>query len=712
MGKQQSAKELNAMRKTSGAVSALATALTVIVLGLGAPSAQAQRQVQLISFMTTPWRYDASGTDQMTAWRARTFNDGGWTPGMGLIGVETTPNVYSPYTFNTTISPYNDQIITYYFRAHFTMVAADFLSGLTLVCSNLVDDGSVIYLNGTEVGRPGNRVPAGQNYLTVSANQGAEGVPEVINLATNALLVADNVIAVEVHQVGTGSSDIVHGLSLTAIVPSALAITSQPPSQLSTTVGSSVALTVGVSGGPVSYQWQTNNGVGTYINIPGATGATYNFLPNAPGTNVFRAVASNAVNTVISTTCTVTVGPDQFGPLMLSANVAEDPTKTNRIVIAWNENLLASTVNLQSATNFTVFLAANNSVAGISNVQYSSGTYPLPGIPPTVTLTMYPTNWFLGSNYCILVSNVRDNRNNTIAANSRICLSWPNTTNVMQMGDAWDFSPLYYIYNAFTMTNIYTLPWMATNFVVDPVYWGTGGGILYKDSLTPILTCAGDSLGTELSIQDNPTLFRRTFMLPTNATAANVQFKLRYIIDDGAVFFLNGKEMYQVNMGQRVPGTPITETTLGGTTVNNATCVTNDNFTLPANVPVYPGVNWMAVAVCQENPLPPNGADDIAFGLEMDARIYNSPPVLPNPIPTIAVSRLSPTTMRMTWTNGFGFALESSTRARGGPWTEAQPNMGTGTLIANVFRSTVIISNLPAGGSNLFYRLHKVQLQP
>ncbi len=122
-------------------------------------------------------------------------------------------------------------------------------------------------------------------------------------------------------------------------------------------------------------------------------------------------------------------------------------------------------------------------------------------------------------------------------------------------------------------------------------------------------------------------------------------------------------------------------------------------------------MNWIAAAVCQENPLPANGADDIAFGLEVDVRVYNAPPVLPNPVPRIAVSKPSPTTMRMLWTNGFGYALESSTSVRGGTWSEVQPNMGSGILTANVFTSSVVISNVPTAGPNLFYRLRKVQLQ-
>lgn len=699
MGQQQSANELNAMRKISSAV--LAMALTAILFGLGAPSAQAQRRVQLIDFTTTSWRYNASGTDQGRAWRSRTFADAAWPSGMGLLGGFSGALDVYPYPFNTIISPYNDQIITYYFRAHFNMAASDFIWPLTLVMSNLVDDGCVVYLNSNQVALI--RVPADPAFNTpATGGPAAEGAYEpTIMPMTNGLVVGDNVIAVEVHQNATGSSDITLGLSLTAIVPTALAIASQPPSQLTTTVGQSVILSVGVSGGPALYQWQTNNGVGTYVNVPGATAASYTFTPSAAGTNVFRAVASNGVNMVISTTCTVTALADKSGPLMLSAIVLEEATRTNRIQIAWNENLLTSTVNLQSATNFSVMLIPSNIVVGISNVQYNPGTYPLPGIPPTVTLTMNTTNWHIRTNYCIVVNNVRDARNNVIAPNSRICVSWATTTNVMQMGDAWDYFDSYvFVPTIFSQSP----PWMATNYVVD-YNNGWGGqfnscGIYYKDPNSQILNCAGDSLCTEVSIQNQPTLFRRTFTLPSSVTNGTVQLKLRYILDDGAVIFLNGKELLRVNM-PGVRGDPITDTTLATANVANPTCVTNDNVPVPVDIPFFPGINWMAVAVCQGNPLPPNNAEDVAFGLEMDVRVYSSPPVLPNPVPRMIVSKPTATSARISWPSGYGYALEVKSSMVGGTWMEAQTNMA----------NPMVISNLSTMGGSCFFRLRKVQLQ-
>src|SRR6266540_92077 len=432
----------------------LATALTAMMLGSASPCAQAQRRVQLIDFTATPWRYEASGTDQDVAWRSRTFIDTGWPSGLGLIGVEPTPNVY-PYPFNTTFNPYDANIITYYFRAHFDMAASDFLFPLTLVCSNLVDDGSVIYLNSNEVARI--RVPADQNYLTAAGFQAAEGVVEGVNISTNGLRMGDNVIAVEVHQSGTGSSDLVHGLSLTAIVPTAVSITSQPQSQ-SNTLGVAVVLSVGVAGGPALYQWQRDNGSGAFTNVPGATLGSYTNTPTVAGTAIYQVVVYNGVNSVTSGPAIVTASADTFGPRMLYAIVAEEATLTNRIQIVWNEKLTNTTVCPGCGTNFTVVMVASNVPVTVSIVLYNPTGGP--GASPVTSLRMSTTNWFPGSNYYVSVSRVRDTVGNVIAPDSRIAVSWARHTEIVEPDHLWSFHSA-----AVFEPDIFDQPWTATNYI-------------------------------------------------------------------------------------------------------------------------------------------------------------------------------------------------------------------------------------------------------
>src|SRR5262249_283237 len=108
--------------------------------------------------------------------------------------------------------------------------------------------------------------------------------------------------------------------------------------------------------------------------------------------------------------------PDKSGPVMLSAIVLEEETRTNRIQITWNENLSLSALTL---ANFKVFLATSNLPAPITFAEYVAGS------PTTTTLIMSATNWHYHGNYYILVNNIRDAANNVIAPNSIIGVTWP-----------------------------------------------------------------------------------------------------------------------------------------------------------------------------------------------------------------------------------------------------------------------------------------------
>ncbi len=157
------------------------------------------------------WRYDQSGANLGTGWKEFTYADSGWPSGLGVLAREDNP-VITPLT-NTVLSLTNlfgQRIITYYFRTHFT--STNVPAAISLNAANLIDDGVVVYLNGSEVYRY--RVPPGQNYQTLATNQANEGVFETIAFPGTALRQGDNVLAAEVHQVNDGSTDVAFGLRL------------------------------------------------------------------------------------------------------------------------------------------------------------------------------------------------------------------------------------------------------------------------------------------------------------------------------------------------------------------------------------------------------------------------------------------------------------------------------------------------------------------
>jgi len=182
--------------------------------------------------ITNTWKYNNTGTDLGTAWSQVSFNDSGWTnSGRGLFGTENS-GVY-PYPILTSIPAPNQTggHITVYYRTHFQWTGG--LTNFILVSTNYVDDGAVYYLNGAKVGSL--RMPATVNYSTFATIQPTEGQTEILTFTTNNLVNGDNLMAVEVHQSGTNSTDDVFGMQLSAVQSTTNLITT-------TTVGVPVVL--------------------------------------------------------------------------------------------------------------------------------------------------------------------------------------------------------------------------------------------------------------------------------------------------------------------------------------------------------------------------------------------------------------------------------------------------------------------------------------
>lgn len=170
------------------------------------------RPTQVLVAQGSEWKYLDNGTDQGTAWRGLAFNDGTWRSGRAELGYgdgfEVTTNSYGP-------DP-NNRYITTYYRQKFIVTNASSLLGLQL---RLVrDDGAVVYLNSNEVFR--SNMPTGLvTYLTLATASigGADETNFITGLIpTNYLVSGTNVIAVEIHQNATNSSDISFDLELRA----------------------------------------------------------------------------------------------------------------------------------------------------------------------------------------------------------------------------------------------------------------------------------------------------------------------------------------------------------------------------------------------------------------------------------------------------------------------------------------------------------------
>jgi len=166
------------------------------------------------------WKYRDTGENLGTAWRAPGYDDAAWSSGPAGLGYpETKTNVVTTVSYGP--DPNNKYVTTYY-RTYFTLdVTPARVAGLRLYA--FYDDGFVAYLNGQEIARGG--MPTGPiTYATLANVQnGSAGLWEETDCGAyiSNLVEGQNVLAVELHQVGVTSSDTVMSMELVADVPGA-----------------------------------------------------------------------------------------------------------------------------------------------------------------------------------------------------------------------------------------------------------------------------------------------------------------------------------------------------------------------------------------------------------------------------------------------------------------------------------------------------------
>jgi hypothetical protein len=175
--------------------------------------------------------------------------------------------------------------------------------------------------------------------------------------------------------------------------------------------------------------------------------------------------------------------------------------------------------------------------------------------------------------------------------------------------------------------------------------------------------------------------FRTHFTFTNSLSGVSLLFDAR--VDDGAVFYLNGNEIYRVCMAPYP--TPISNSMTAASSYcssGNATCPID--FTISGNLTtnLVVGDNVMAVEVHNYSV----GSPDITFGT---ALAFTEPYTLP-PQLSIAPGQGAAT---LSWTRG-GFTLQQAL-AVDGPWTDVP-----GPIFSSPFTAT-------NSGSQVFFRLRK-----
>ena len=600
-----------------------------------AGDAFAQAGTPLVSLTNTVWRFNDTATDLGTAWRGVSYpNENSWPTGLALFGVDSTVPYPYPVPIRTAMV-LNARRTTYYFRTRFNFTGNP--AGLILRLTAYIDDGAVFYLNGVELYRV--RLPAGTIVFSTKAQLATpEGVPVIYDFPATSLAQGANVLAVEVHQHSDTSSDVVFGLALDAIGSQAPVILDlAEPADRTMPEGESTTLSVSASGFPLPvYQWFKNGAP-----LPGATEpslALGNIVASDAG-NYFCRV-TNSADSVTSRTAVVTFIKDTNGPTILYALGQEDLTQ---VWVLFSEPPSI----LEATDNFSWELwPADGSATLYANVAVLIDSTNL------MVTTLGPRN----PNVSYVLRLIADlpelvNHGNVLPAGTEVPIAWFETTLIRNDG------PQLWRYNQSGSD-------LGTNWVrpaYDDSTWLVGAGTFDAFRMSGVSpTCrntlpgSGDPVRTCLTLSNAantaqiPAIYFRTRFTFAGDTANSI-LRLRTVVNDGAVYYLNGVEIARLGM----PDGPITYASLATRTADSF--VTEQ---IDADAPgLMAGTNVLAVELHQSNLSSP----DFTFALELLGVVPVKP--LERPLMTF---HLAGADLELNWSPESG-TLESADDPSG-PW--------------------------------------------
>lgn len=523
---------------------------------------------------SSQWKYLDDGSNQGTAWRNLSFNDGTWKSGFAELGYgdgnEATVVSYGP----SSTSKY----ITTYFRKTFNVHDKTAFSSLTL--DLLRDDGAVVYINGQEVYR--NNMPSGTIYYNTYANVTVDGAGESsfisVDLGTSALVNGTNVIAVEVHQAYAHSSDISFNLGLTAM-----------PATGGGSGGGSNDLNFIVAGSEWKYlddgsnqgtAWRTL----TYSEAGWKSGIAQLGYGDGDEATVVS-YGTSSTNKYITTYFrkTFMVADKSAISGMLLEIIRDD----GAVVYINGQEVYRS--NMPSGTiSYTTL--ASTTADGSSEKNYISANI---GTSMLVN----------GTNVIAVEVHQAYRSSSDISFDLRLTgipMSSGNDPNFIVKSSAWKYLD--------DGSNQGTA-WRQPSF--NDAGWNSGNGQLgYGDGDEATVV----SYGSNSSQKHITTYFRKTFNVQD--ASVFIALDLELLKDDGAVVYLNGLEIYRINM----PSGDIAYNTRASHYVDGAAESAYTLVTLPAQFLAH-GTNVLAVEVHQSSP----GSSDISFDLALTGRMGGGP---------------------------------------------------------------------------------------
>jgi hypothetical protein len=166
-------------------------------------------QTTFVAFKSPGWKFRTANQEPATfgngTWKTDAYSDAAWESGNATLGYDDGTPSHDITKWVWPLNPNrtgNNSAKTHYFRKAFNVVNPDDYTGYRI--KTWCDDGLVVYLNNKEVYRlnmPGGVVDSLTSASTAPANDSIYG-EITINLPSD-LLLGPNLIAVEVHQSGS-----------------------------------------------------------------------------------------------------------------------------------------------------------------------------------------------------------------------------------------------------------------------------------------------------------------------------------------------------------------------------------------------------------------------------------------------------------------------------------------------------------------------------
>jgi hypothetical protein len=237
----------------------------------------------------------------------------------------------------------------------------------------------------------------------------------------------------------------------------------------------------------------------------------------------------------------------------------------------------------------------------------------------------------------------------------------------------------------YATNNLDGVNWQASNYD-DSSWFGPSNGLFYIESgpiAGPKNTGLPPTGGAQTGVPVYPTYYFRThFNFNTNLLGVTLNFS--NYVDDGAVFYANGMEIYRLRMAPAPAIISYTNQATGSPCGGDATCADVFSLSGPALSVLVAGDNVLAAEVHQNSAIVPS--PDIVFGTSVSYTQAGGPK------PTLNVLREEETTT-IYW-NGSGFTLQQADSPFG-PWTDVPGPVRTSTFVTD------------SSGATKFYTLRR-----